>query len=70
MALAGAGLGAACATGVVPLLAAVVGSVGRIDVVAFVAFPASLLIVAAVAATWLPARRAATTDPSVTLRAE
>jgi ABC-type antimicrobial peptide transport system permease subunit len=71
LALAGVGsvlgvLGALAATRV---LAGLLYEVSTTDPVTFVAAP-SILLAAAAAACWFPARRAASTDPVSSLRAE
>jgi putative ABC transport system permease protein len=65
--LAGMAAGLAAAALLTRALSSLLFEVGRFDPSTFVATPAVLLAVAALAA-WLPARRAAAVDPSVALR--
>ena len=69
--LAGLGVaaGAVIALGATRLLASLLYGVPTTDIVAF-AGAALLLVLAAIAASWIPARRAAAVDPVVALRAE
>jgi predicted permease len=67
--LAGAALGTAAATGLTRFLASLLFGVKALDTVTFVAAPI-LLIAVALAATWLPARRASHVDPAEALRSE
>ena len=71
MTLAGAGVlvGLLAALGATRAMRALLYGVPATDVIAFGA-AALVLLVAAVAASWLPARRAAGVEPSVALRAE
>jgi ABC-type antimicrobial peptide transport system permease subunit len=65
----GVSLGTAMALGATRLLGAFLFGVATTDLVAFFAAGA-LLVIAALVASWIPARRAATVDPLVALRAE
>ena len=65
----GVAVGALVAFGVTRLLGALLYGVPSTDVVAFLG-AAMLLVVAAIAASWIPARRAAAVDPVIALRAE
>jgi len=67
LALGGIALGLAAALGLTRLLASVLFGVGPSDPVTFAAVPVLLLIVA-VLATYVPARRAASIDPVASLR--
>jgi putative ABC transport system permease protein len=69
LALAGAALGLAGAVGLTRLLRSWLYGVSALDPVTFAAVAALLLLVA-LAACWLPARRAAMVDPVVALRSE
>ena len=69
LALAGIGLGLVAAVGVTRLLQGVLFGVRPIDPLTFVAAPL-LLGVVALAACYLPARRAASVNPKVALRSE
>jgi predicted permease len=69
LAALGVAMGSAAAFGVTRLLAAVLYGVPPTDAIAF-AGAATLLVLAAVVAGWIPARRAAAVDPVVALRAE
>ncbi len=66
---AGAVLGLAAATGLSRLMSSLLFGVSPLDPVTFAATPA-ILVATAVAASYLPARRAARVDPAETLRAE
>jgi predicted lysophospholipase L1 biosynthesis ABC-type transport system permease subunit len=65
----GLGLGLAAAFGLMPLLRSLLYEIKPADPVSFVVVSLVLLLVALVAS-WLPARRAARVDPMVALRAE
>jgi predicted permease len=65
----GVGIGALAAFGVTRLLRAVLVGVPPTDIAAF-GGAALLLVIAALAASWIPARRAAAVDPMVALRSE
>jgi predicted permease len=69
LALVGTAIGLALALGVSQLIAGLLVGVGSIDPVAFGA-ATILLVLVLLAATWLPARRAAGMDPMRALRAE
>jgi predicted permease len=66
---AGLVVGLAAAFGVAPLMRSVLPGISPIDPVTFLAVPI-VLIAVAVAAAWLPARRASGVDPVVALRYE
>jgi predicted permease len=65
----GIALGAAVAAGVTRLMSSLLFGVAPVDAVTF-AFAAGFLALAALLATYIPARRAAAVDPMETLRAE
>ena len=69
LASAGAGLGLAAALGVARFLSSLLVGVSSYDPLTFVTVPALLVIVALVAC-YLPARRATRVDPMVALRYE
>jgi predicted permease len=69
LAAIGAGIGLLLASGAAQLLAAFLYDVGPLDIVSF-GGGALMLIIAAVAASIMPARRAAQVDPVVALRVE
>jgi ABC-type antimicrobial peptide transport system permease subunit len=69
LALSGTALGLALAVAVSQLLGGLLVGVGSIDPLAFGA-ATMLLILVLLAATWVPARRAAGMDPMHALRAE
>ena len=69
VALAGVAVGLGAAAGVTRFLRALLFEVSPTDPMTFVAVPAILLAVAALAA-WAPARRAASVDPLVALKEE
>lgn len=69
LALAGAVIGSALAAGVGQLLRGLLVGVTPVDPIAFGTVGAAFSVVLALAS-WLPARRAAATDPSTALRAE
>ena len=61
--------GSAAAAGATQLLRGMLYGVPPTDAIAFTG-AALLLVLAALAASWIPARRAASVDPMVALRAE
>jgi len=65
----GIALGAVVAAGVTRLMSSLLFGVAPVDLVTF-AFAAGFLALAALLATYIPARRAAAVDPMETLRAE
>lgn len=65
----GIAIGAACAIALSRLVAASVPGVGRVDP-ATLALLAGAIVLVAVVAAWVPARRATLVDPALTLRAE
>jgi len=67
--IVGVGAGLVMAVGVAALVAGFLYDVGAFDPVAYLGIPSVLLGVALVAA-WVPARRAARTDPLVALRSD
>ena len=67
--LIGIAAGVAAATMLTPLMASMVYGVTPLDPIAFAAGVAVLVSVA-LAATWMPARRAVRIDPLVALRSE
>ncbi|HSG49020.1 MAG TPA: ABC transporter permease [Longimicrobiales bacterium] len=69
VAVAGVALGLAGALGLTRLMGSLLYGVSATDPLTFVAAPAALLAVSALAA-WLPARRAARVDPMASLRQE
>ncbi len=69
LALAGAAIGGAAAFGLTRFLASFLFGVQAIDPVAFILAPIVLSTVA-LAAVWLPARRASSVDPILALRWE
>jgi len=69
LALVGAVLGVVIGVAVSPAVGAVVYGATTADPMAFLVIPATLLLIA-VAATWIPARRAAHVDPVTALRAD
>jgi putative ABC transport system permease protein len=68
-ALLGTAIGLVAAWGATRVLVGLVGGVEATDPISF-ALVSALLIVVAIAATWLPARRAARVDPVIALRSE
>jgi len=66
---AGLAIGILLAVGIGKVVSGLLYEVGALDPVAFTIAPL-LLAVAALLATWFPARRAARVDPMVALRAE
>lgn len=69
MAGLGIGIGLLAALGATRLLSSLLYGVSPTDPLTFVVVPATLALVA-LAATWIPARRAAAVEPMTTLRAE
>jgi ABC-type antimicrobial peptide transport system permease subunit len=69
MLLCGIALGLLLAAATGKILSGILYEVGALDPVAFIAAPI-LLAIAALVATWLPARRAARLNPVVALRYE
>jgi len=69
LAVVGAVLGVVIGVAVSPAVGAVVYGATTADPMAFLVIPATLLLIA-VAATWIPARRAAHVDPVTALRAD
>jgi putative ABC transport system permease protein len=69
LACAGAGIGVAGAFGLAHAVRSLLFGVGPTDAVSFVAAPVGLIALAAIAS-YLPARRAASVDPIMALRAE
>lgn len=69
LALAGVAAGLAGAFALTRLMQALLFGVGATDPLTFVAVP-GLLVLAALAAAWIPARRAAAVDPALSLRSE
>ena len=69
MLLSGIALGFVLAAATGKILSGILDQVGALDPIAFTAAP-MLLAVAALVATWLPARRAATLNPVEALRYE
>jgi ABC-type antimicrobial peptide transport system permease subunit len=71
MILSGAGiaLGAAAAAGLTRLMSSLLFGVKPVDIASFAA-AAGVLVVAALAASYIPARRAAAVDPVETLRGQ
>jgi ABC-type antimicrobial peptide transport system permease subunit len=69
MLLSGIALGLLLATATGKILSGILYEVGAFDPIAFTAAPA-LLAIAALVATWLPARRAAALNPVEALRYE
>ncbi len=67
--LVGAAIGLLAAVGVSQLMSALLFGVGTIDPLTY-GVAAATVAVAALLATYLPARRAARVDPNVALRAE
>ena len=67
--IVGVVIGLAAAFGAARLIASVLPGITATDPLTFVSVPAVLLGIA-VAATWLPARRASRVDPIVALRCE
>ncbi|HEY7386912.1 MAG TPA: hypothetical protein VH640_00245 [Bryobacteraceae bacterium] len=65
----GIALGAVAAAGLTRLMSSLLFGVKPVDVVTF-AVAAGVLLAAALAASYLPARRAAAVDPVETLRAQ
>ena len=65
----GVAIGAAMAAGATRVLSSLLYGVPPTDLVAFTG-AAALLALAAIAASWLPARRAAAVDPVIALRSE
>ena len=69
MLLSGIAIGLLLAVGTAKVLSGILYEVGALDPVAFTVAPL-VLTVAALIATWLPARRATQVDPVQALRAE
>jgi putative ABC transport system permease protein len=69
LALAGALLGLAAAFAVTRAMQSMLFGVGTADPVTFLGVPV-LLVLAALGASFLPARRAAAVDPAISLRSE
>jgi ABC-type antimicrobial peptide transport system permease subunit len=69
VALLGVVVGALAAAGLTKYIQTLLFGVGRLDLVAFVGMSAVMLAVA-MAASYIPARRASRVDPVVALRAE
>ena len=67
--LIGAGIGLVGAIGLSMLMKSLLFGIGSLDPISFLVVPGMLLVVAALA-TWLPARRAASIEPSSILRVE
>jgi ABC-type antimicrobial peptide transport system permease subunit len=65
----GAAIGLAAATGLTRVMSSLLFGVSALDPVTYVAVPV-ILVIAAVAASYLPARRAAAVDPVEALRME
>jgi putative ABC transport system permease protein len=69
MLLCGVTLGLLLAVATGKILSGILYGVGALDPIAFVTAPA-LLAIAALVATWIPARRATRVNPMVALRTE
>jgi ABC-type antimicrobial peptide transport system permease subunit len=69
MVLLGVGIGVAAALGLTRLMANLLFGVSTYDPLTFLAV-AALLAIVALAACWIPARRAARVDPVIALRYE
>jgi putative ABC transport system permease protein len=69
MTIGGIVVGIAAGTAVTQLIVSLLYSVSRWDLLSFLAAPALLMLVAALAI-WLPSRRAMLVDPIVALREE
>jgi len=69
LALIGVGIGLAAAAGVTRLLSSLLYGIGPLDPITYAAVPL-VLVIAAAAASYLPARRAVRVDPAITLRHE
>jgi putative ABC transport system permease protein len=69
MALFGVAVGLAAAFGLTRLMRSLLFGVEATDLLTFLAVP-GLLVLAALGATYIPARRAAAVDPVVSLRSE
>jgi ABC-type antimicrobial peptide transport system permease subunit len=69
LAVVGIALGLAAATGLTRLMASLLFGVSALDPLTYVAVPL-VLVIAAGLASYLPARRAATVDPTEALRSE
>jgi len=69
LALAGVSVGLAAAVALTRLMRSLLFGVGATDPLTFVAVP-GLLVLVALGASYIPARRAAGIDPAVSLRSE
>ena len=69
LASVGVGIGLVAAAGITRLLSSLLFGIGPLDPVTYIAVPL-VLVTAAAAASYLPARRAVRVDPAITLRHE